>query len=42
MKELGLEEGLNAIAAAFPGINIDVSIPDATKAQDDAEGDEAA
>jgi hypothetical protein len=29
MKELGLEEGLNAIAAAFPGINIDVSVPDA-------------
>jgi hypothetical protein len=27
MKEVGLEEGLNAIAAAFPGINIDISVP---------------
>jgi hypothetical protein len=45
MKELGLEEGLNAIAAAFPGINIDVSIPDGAKAQEnetDEGGAEAA
>jgi hypothetical protein len=30
MKEIGLEEGLNAVAAAFAGVNIDVSILDPT------------
>jgi hypothetical protein len=41
LHEIGFEEGLNAIAAAFPGINIDVSIPE-TETPADGASDQAA